>query len=106
MHNFGKLLIISDRDFFNTHLWFPTSDHDFWRIGSDFRSFCEVITEKNIVEEIESEQSSLSSLCSTEIMKVNSVVHGCPWWILYTDTAETFQALPDRKSIFYNFFQF
>ena len=39
---------------FHTQLWFPASDHDFQRFESDFRCFCEVVTGKNIVEEIES----------------------------------------------------
>ena len=39
--------------FFHAHLWFPASDRDFWQFGIDFWSSFKVITEKNIVEEIE-----------------------------------------------------
>ena len=58
-----------ERSFFHTRLWLPTSDRDFWRFESDFRCFCEVITGKNIVKEIESimgaraERSSPSWAC-------------------------------------------
>ena len=61
-------------NFFHTQLWFLASDHDFQWFESDFRCFREVITGKNIVEEIElimgthGEQTSpLVSLYSTEI---------------------------------------
>ena len=61
-------------NFFHTQLWFPASDHDFQWFESDFQCFREVITGKNIVEEIElimgthGEQTSpLVSLYSTEI---------------------------------------
>ena len=33
--------------FFHTPLWFPASDHDFRRFGSDFQCLCEVMTKKN-----------------------------------------------------------
>ena len=55
--------------FFHTQLWFPASDRAFRWFESDFRCFCEVITGKNIVEEIESimgahtERSSPSWVC-------------------------------------------
>ena len=39
---------------FHTQLWFTASDCDFRQFESDFQCLCEVITGKNIVEEIES----------------------------------------------------
>ena len=39
---------------FHTHLWFWASHLDSRWFGSDFQSFCKVITEEYIVEEIES----------------------------------------------------
>ena len=88
--------------FFHTHLWFPAYDHDFrWFSGSDFRSFCKVITEKKHCGNRESiigaraMDLTLVSLCLTEITRyrswfleykltwVDSVPDRHPWWILY-----------------------
>ena len=98
MHNQNHI----DAEFFHTHLWFPASDHDFRRFGSDFRSFCKVITEKkhcgrNRIDHrpLCGTEFTLVSLYSTEITRyhlwyleykltrVNSIPHGRPWWILY-----------------------
>ena len=40
------LIIVNNVTFFHIQLWFPASGRDFWRFGSDFWSFCKVITEK------------------------------------------------------------
>ena len=96
------LIIVHDITFFHTHLWFPASDCDFWQFGSDFWSFCKVITEQKHCGRkridhghLYGKEFTLVSLYSTEITRyclwllkykltwVNSVPHGRPWWILY-----------------------
>ena len=93
---------ITDMYFFHTQLWFPAFGRNFRLFESDFRCFCEFITGKNAVEEIESimgarvgTEFTLVSLYSTEITRhhswfleykitrVNSPPHGRPWCILY-----------------------
>ena len=48
--------------FLHIHMWFPTSYRDFRRFGSDFRTFCKVITEK--------------IHCGRY-----KIDHGCPWLV-------------------------
>ena len=80
-----KLAVEGDVYFFHTHLWFPASDQDFWQFGSDFQSFCKVITEKNIVEEIDwiMGPRCRSWFLEYKLSRVNSILHERPWWILY-----------------------
>ena len=67
LYCYGPLLIYVSG--FHTQLLFPASDHDFQGFEGDCWYFCEVITGKNIVEEIESimgacaEQSSPLWVC-------------------------------------------
>ena len=73
-----KMRIFAYCIFFYTQLWFPASDHDLQWFESDFRCFCEVITGKNIVEEIESikgahaERSSPSWICIPQKLIANA----------------------------------
>ena len=52
-------------------------------LENDLRCFCEVITVKNIVEEIESIMGYRPWFLEYNLTRVNSVLHRRPWWILY-----------------------
>ena len=76
------LVVITGTTFFHTQLWFPASDRDFRRCESYFRCYYEVITEKNIVEEIESFMGARAGQSSPSWVWIpqKSLTIACDFW--------------------------